>query len=633
MELVLGVSMAPTTIRMVLVEGENADGVMVEEDDLHVIAAHDSPTCRASDQVIAAILGTREGAAEAGSRLLSIGVTWTDQIEAAELRDALAARKIENVMLVSAFLAAAALAQTVGQSIGYQHTAMLFVEPETATLAVIDSADGSISDVHRRLVQGGDAVTELIGMVAGLELLPSRPEGVFVVGSGVDIAPIKSRLEAATPLAVSAPEEPETALARGAALASANAPLFASSTAALAYAQDPGTGAVDPYAVAPGYVGAPGVLPGTELGDKGLAYSAVPDEDADTLTVVLNNADNRFGQQRRRPFLLVSSALAVVFVTATLALEIALAVGIRPTVALRPNPAQSLIVPTAQPPAPAPAAQVPAPQPEAVTAPAVQPLPARVAVAPPPVNAPAPAAPPLPAAPPVPAPIPAAPPVPAPIPVAPPVPAPVPVAPVPVPVPIPVRVPAPAPVRVPPQQPPVQLPAPRPVQLPAPQPVQLPTQQPVHVPSPPVRAPSPPVQGLNPQPPGQLLSPQPVQVPSPPVRAPTPPVQGLDPQSPVHLPAVQPPANVIAPQPPVRLPALQPPAKLPAPEPPVNFPAPEPPVHMPAPAAPAFPVMPAPAAPAMPAMPAPQVPFMPAMPFPAAPVMPHFPVGVPHSRR
>ena len=37
-------------------------------------------------------------------------------------------------------LAAAALAQTVGFSIGYGHIAMLFVEPEHATLAGVDVA-------------------------------------------------------------------------------------------------------------------------------------------------------------------------------------------------------------------------------------------------------------------------------------------------------------------------------------------------------------------------------------------------------------------------------------------------------------------------------------------------------------
>jgi exosome complex RNA-binding protein Csl4 len=36
--IVLGVSMATTNVRMVLVEGENADGVTVDQDDLDVAA-------------------------------------------------------------------------------------------------------------------------------------------------------------------------------------------------------------------------------------------------------------------------------------------------------------------------------------------------------------------------------------------------------------------------------------------------------------------------------------------------------------------------------------------------------------------------------------------------------------------
>ncbi|MGC2655402.1 MAG: hypothetical protein WA317_17805, partial [Mycobacterium sp.] len=366
--------MAPTSIRLLLVEGENADGATVEEDNLKVATADEASTLSAADQVIDAIMGTREGAAHTGSRLMSTGVTWTDNAEAAALRDALAARKVENVMLVSAFLAAAALAHTVGNAIGYRHTAMLFIEPDTATLAVVDSTDGSITDVYRRALRGGpgaDAVTQLIGMIVGVHALPSRPGGVFVVGSGVDVAPIKLGLEAATRLTVIVPEEPEMALARGAALASANAPLFASSTAALAYAQDPGTGAVDPYAVAPRYLAAHDAAFGTGLGVEDLlAYSAVPDEEADAETVILNRADEwdsglhhaveHVAAPQRRPMLLTGSALAATIVTAAaLALVITLAINIRTTVALRPVPGQALIVPAAQPPAPA-LAQAPA---------------------------------------------------------------------------------------------------------------------------------------------------------------------------------------------------------------------------------------------------------------------------------
>src|SRR5262249_34417124 len=162
-----------------------------------------------------AILGTREGAVDAGLELSAIGVTWTDQFEAAALRDALAAHKIENVMLVSAFLAATALGQSVGGAMGYEGSAGLFVEPDTATLAVVETSDGSVADVYKQQIQAesyDQAATQLAGMVAGLEHLETAPNGLFLVGSGIDIAPLKPALESATPLDVSAAEEPETAL-------------------------------------------------------------------------------------------------------------------------------------------------------------------------------------------------------------------------------------------------------------------------------------------------------------------------------------------------------------------------------------------------------------------------------------
>jgi hypothetical protein len=394
LDVVLGVSMAPRTIHMVLVEGENADGLTVDEDCFGVDDVSEAPTLSASDQVIAAILGTREGAGEGGHQLTSTGVTWTNPRDAAALATALAARKVENVMLVSAFLAAAALAQTVGQAIGYEHIAMLFVEPDTATLAVIDSTDGSIADVQRRRLRSDSPLPELIAMIAGLHRPEIPAQGLFVVGCDVDVAPIKPALDAASYLPVSVPEEPDTALARGAALASANAPLFASSTAALAYAQDPGTGEIDPYAVSPGYLAVPVYRAGGQLREEDLAYSAVPDQDADAHTGVVTVAETA---ESRRPLMLVGSVMAVVVVSAALALEIALALGIRPAVALRPTPGHALIVPAQVAPAPSAAPILSVPHPTAVHAappPALH-LPARAPVA---VPAPAPA--------PIPAPVP-----------------------------------------------------------------------------------------------------------------------------------------------------------------------------------------------------------------------------------
>ena len=63
MDIVLGVSMAPKTVRMVLVEGEQANGATVDEDDFEIAQQNDPtnpPTPSPADQVISAIVGTRE---------------------------------------------------------------------------------------------------------------------------------------------------------------------------------------------------------------------------------------------------------------------------------------------------------------------------------------------------------------------------------------------------------------------------------------------------------------------------------------------------------------------------------------------------------------------------------------------
>ena len=159
--------------------------------------------------------------------------------DAAALRDTLAARGIEDVMLVSATHAAAALAQAVGRAIGYDTTALLFIEKDTATMSVVQTDDGSVVKVLSRDLHDSDAMAVLTEMAAAVESAESPPQGLFVVGSGVDASSVKAHLENLVALPVSAPDEPELALARGAALASAHAPEMEASTAGLAYSQDP----------------------------------------------------------------------------------------------------------------------------------------------------------------------------------------------------------------------------------------------------------------------------------------------------------------------------------------------------------------------------------------------------------
>jgi hypothetical protein len=312
----------------------------------------------------------------------------------------------------------------MGSATGYARAALLYVEPDTATLAVVDTTDGSITDVQREQLPDDDdqAVATLVSMVSAAEGLDEQPDGLLVVGSGVDIPLIKPALEEATSLPLSVPEQPETALARGAALASANAPLFASSTAALAYALDPGTGSVSQHAHAPGYLAVAEAVPSAEPGADALAYSAVADDSAAVYTELgpdANVADDEhqdfttgmypdFGQLEehenisRTPFLAAMSVL-IIFVAGVMALVISLAFSIRPSASSRPSLSHNVVAPARLAPLPAPP---PAPAPAA--APVQAPAPAPVhAVAPAPVRIPGPA--------PAPAPIPFPAPAPAPI--------------------------------------------------------------------------------------------------------------------------------------------------------------------------------------------------------------------------
>ena len=425
MDIVLGVSMTPTTVRMVLVEGDKADGSIVDHDAFDVTANDGSATSsKAAEQVVEAILGTKESAAAGGHHLKSIGVTWSDHAEASTLRDAIASRGIEGVMLVSDGHAAGALAQAVGRAVGYATTALLFIDRDTATLSVVQTDDGSVVKVLSRSLHSDDAMGVLSEMAAAVDAQDSPPQGIFVVGSGVDVSSVKAHLENLVSLPVSAPDEPEIALARGAALASANAPAFEATTVGLAYSQDPD---------------------GTTAGNAHAALAA-----ADTQLAPVGS-DNYGAQtdiepiaaeEGRKPFLLVGSALTSIFVVGVVALVISLAVSIRPTVDQRPSPGPNAIVPSTAAPAPAPvqeAQQPVAPAPPPPPADTIKPpVPVAVQEAPAPApkqaprqvfveQAPAPQAPAPAPAPEAPPPAPEAPPAPAPI-----APAPVPYLPAPV---------------------------------------------------------------------------------------------------------------------------------------------------------------------------------------------------------
>jgi uncharacterized membrane protein YgcG len=365
-DIVLGVSLTPKTVRLVLVEGVKGDGAIVDHDTFDVSPSEGSAKSSASAQVVAAVLGTLESAREGGHQLKAIGVTWSDHAEAAELRDALAASGVDDAILVSELHAAGALAQTAGRAVGYESTGLLFLDRDTATLSVVRTDDGSIVKVLSRSLHSTDAMAVLTDMASAVAAQDTPPQGMFVVGSGVDVASVKSHLQDLVSIPVNAPEESGLALARGAAIAAANAPIFDASTVGLAYSQDPdGPTAGNDYPI----------LAGAETQIRAAGAVAPLADDID-----FGDFEPAPHEEGRKPFLLVGSALTSVFVLGVVALVISLAVSIRPTADQRPDPGQSAILPSAAAPAaplpeaapapaPAPAAAPPAPPAETIQAP------------------------------------------------------------------------------------------------------------------------------------------------------------------------------------------------------------------------------------------------------------------------
>jgi putative ABC transport system ATP-binding protein len=98
---------------------------------------------------------------------------------------------------------------------------------------VVGTADGLVVDLRRRFLPHDDdaAVAALAEIVKDAGAMQGGPQGVFVVGSGVDVPLIMPALAEVTSLPVSAPEQASTG--QTADVVPARSSLFASSTAFL----------------------------------------------------------------------------------------------------------------------------------------------------------------------------------------------------------------------------------------------------------------------------------------------------------------------------------------------------------------------------------------------------------------
>lgn len=216
MDAVLGLSMTPTSVGLVLVGGQDADGATMDRDSFAV----ETGAAPSSEQATAAVLRTEAMAATRGLRLHSIGVTWSEDadVEASMLVRSLAESGFENVVAIRMPEATEALARGIADVLGYATTAVCVIEPDSVITLVVNTSDGAVQTAFNHAIDSDDA---LIGWLSGVFTKADwAPEALVVVGSAGDFTPILARLEDALSVPVFAPEEAELALARGAALAS-----------------------------------------------------------------------------------------------------------------------------------------------------------------------------------------------------------------------------------------------------------------------------------------------------------------------------------------------------------------------------------------------------------------------------
>ena len=222
MDAVLGLSVTPSAVGLVLVEGQDADGSTVDLEAFEIVSGRHSTPSQTSERAATAVLRTEAIAATRGHRLHSIGVTWSDDAdtEASLLLKSLTECGFDNVVPVRLPEATEALAWGIAEVIGSEVTAVCVIEPDTVIMLIVHSSEGAVQTAVNHAIDTEDALLRWLSAV--FTRADWGPEALVVVGSGGDLDALMPRLETVLSVPVFAPAEAELALARGAALASAH---------------------------------------------------------------------------------------------------------------------------------------------------------------------------------------------------------------------------------------------------------------------------------------------------------------------------------------------------------------------------------------------------------------------------
>jgi hypothetical protein len=226
LDTVLGLSLTSTAVGWVLVEGRDADGAILDHDDFEVRTGGGMRAVNTSEQATAAVLRAQSVTTRDDQRLHTIGVTWSDEAaaEAALLLESLTDAGFDNVVPIRLRQASEMLARGIAPVVGYDKAAVCVLDGESTTVVMIDTCDGEQEIATKHLPGGTDRLVQWLATM--FDRSSWQPGGVVIVGADQELEALSWQLEKALPVPVITQTGAQVALARGAALASAESTEF-----------------------------------------------------------------------------------------------------------------------------------------------------------------------------------------------------------------------------------------------------------------------------------------------------------------------------------------------------------------------------------------------------------------------
>lgn len=225
MDVAIGIAMTSRDAQLLLVEGSDGDGAVIDHDsfgaDTHIGIEH--PGFRG--HVVNAVIDSRAAAPANGHTVTRVALTWTEAVasEAKLVLGDLEELGIAKVVAVSTADAFEAAAEYTVQIADCDSIAMCVVEPDETMLAVIgaEGEDGTRRFRSRRL-DGPDQPTALLALRGMCESFPEPIAEVAIAGSAPNAESLVEETNSVMARPVVLGDDAALLLARGALLASAD---------------------------------------------------------------------------------------------------------------------------------------------------------------------------------------------------------------------------------------------------------------------------------------------------------------------------------------------------------------------------------------------------------------------------